>query len=278
MAVDVGIVASLSYRESSGSPGSYTVVLPNLFEFPEPTLSPETLPIADGIDLRVRDRDEFLIRVHDISLWSALNTLMVARAKLDLKFTMSSGKTYTFNPNRFTVRPLFNRVPDRSEILIGATDAGNDVGDADAGDWTSLGNILDGSTLDLTPNTRNDGIRLGFFTSMGLQGQFDFIDDAGTTVRTTLATYNRLKCKLAILSPDGNYLILSGITLQHVPYALNFGVDQLVTDQVIIGGVAANATSLVTLPASPPDYIYGFELRTMAASAVQGDYLTVAGP
>lgn len=275
MAAQDGLISKLSYRESVASPGSYTDVLPNLFAFPEPTLSPETLPIADGIDLRVRDRDEFVTQVYDISLWAALNTLMVARAKLDVKFTFGT-PIYTFNPCRFTVRLLTNNVPDRAEVLIGATDAGDDVAGADSADWTSLGEILGGSALNLSINTTDDGLGLPFYVSASLEHTFDLMNTAGTSVRTTLASYNRLKCRLAWKQANDDYLFYENVTLQHVPYALNFGLDQLITDQVQVSAAAANTTSLITLPASPVDYITGFELRTIAASAVQGDYLTVA--
>ncbi len=277
MAVEAGIVTTVSYRESATSPGSYTDVTSNLLSFPDANQSPDTLPIADGIDLRVRDRDEFTIRFYDISLWSALNTLMVGRSKLDLKFTMSSGNTYTFNPMRFSVKLLTSQVPDRSELLIGATSAGDDVGGADSGDWTSLGSVVDGSALNINANTINDGLGLPVYVSASIDQSFELMDDAGTTVRTTLATYNRAKCRLAVLNPDGKYLLYSGITLQHVPYNMQFGLDQLVTDSVQIGGAAANVTSLITIPASaPPDYLYGFEINAVGASSVQSDYLTVA--
>lgn len=272
-----GIVEQVSFRQSAASPGSYTDVANNLFAFPEPTLSPETLPIAAGIDLRVRDRDEFVINIHDISLWDALNTLMVARAKLDLKFTMSGGRTYTFNPCRFTVVPLVSQIPDRQEVFIGATDAAG-TPTTDGEDWTSLGTMDGGSQLNASINSRDDGLGLPFYVSGSLEHTFDLFDDAATSVRTTLASYNRALCKLAILNPDGNYLIYSGVTLQLVPHALKFGLDQMVTANVQVSGAAANITSLLTLPASAPDYLYGFQLRTVAASTLQADYLTVVDP
>lgn len=275
MAAQDAIVTQISWREHVGSPGSYTDVASNLFAFPEPTLSPETLPIADGIDLRVRDRDEFLITCYDISLLAALNTLMTTRKVLDVKFTFGSA-TFTFKPCRFTVRPLVSNVPDRAELLIGATDAGDDVEGADSADWTSLGGILDGSAANFTPNTTNDGLGLPVYTSMSFEHTFDLMNDSATSVRTTLASFNRTKCRLAVKLSNGDYLFYESVTLQHVPYALRFGLDQLITDQVTVAAAKANYTSIMTLPASPEDYLNGFELRIVAASSVQGDYLTVA--
>lgn len=275
MAVEDGIITALDYRQSAASPGSYTTVLPNLFAFPEPTLSPETLPIATGIDLRVRDRDEYLIQIYDISLWSALNTLMNSRAKLDVKFTFGS-RTYTFNPMRFTVRPILAPIPDMAEVLIGATTAGDDVAGADAGDWTSLGSILEGSTPNFNVNTRNDGLGLPFYVSSSFEHTFDLINDASTAVRTTLASYQKAACRLAWKLGNGDYMFWEGPVLQYVPYALGFGLDQIVSVQVQVSRAASSMASLFTLPASPTDYLKGFELRVVAASAEQADYLTVA--
>lgn len=275
MAVEDAIITKLSYRQSQASPGSYTDVLPQLFAFPEPTLSPETLPVATGIDLRVRDRDEYVVQIYDISLWSALNTLMNSRAKLDVKFTFGS-RTFTFNPMRFTVRPILNPVPDLAEVLIGATDAGDDVAGADSGDWTSLGSILNGSTPNANVNTFDDGLGLPVYASSSLEHTFDLINDPSTSVRTTLASYQKANCRLAWKLGNADYMFWEGLTLQYVPYALAFGLDRVITANVQVSGAKASMASLFTLPATPTDYLKGFELRVVAASAEQADYLTVA--
>lgn len=275
MAAKDGLITGLSYREHVASPGSYVDFASNLFAFPTSDGQPETLPTADGIDLRVRDRDGFAIQIYDISTLAALNTLMTTRKVLDVKFTFGWG-SLTYKPCRFTVRPILSQVPDRAEVLIGATDAGDDVEGVDSGDWTSLGSVLDGSQANFTPNTTNDGLGLPIYTSMSFEHTFDLIDDGSTAIRTTLASYQRAKCRLAWKQSNGDYLFYESVTMQYIPYAPGFGVAELLKLNAQVSAVKANWTSIATLPASPVDYVTGYELRIAAASAAQADYLTVA--
>lgn len=274
MSALAGLVDTLSLRESLASPGSYTDFANQLFTFPSGGPNPETLPNAGGVPLRTRSRDEYVMTIYDISNFAAFNTLMVARAKLDMKWTFGDSlpTTWTFNPMRFTVKPLFDLVPNTESIWIGATDATNDP-DTTPADWDSLGTVFEDSTIDVALQGRGDGLALNYYHSVLFSHAFRLANDV-SGVQTLLDTYDQAKCKIAVGNPDGKWLIYSGVTLQY-EHRYEGGDNGFVTFDVNVAARQQNITDIVAIPASAPDYLYGWELAVQAASAAQSDYLTI---
>lgn len=274
MSALAGLVDILSLRESATSPGSYTDFANQLFTFPSGGPNPETLPNAGGVPLRSRSRDEYVMTIYDISNFAAFNTLMVARAKLDMKWTFGDSvpTTWTFNPMRFTVKPLFDLVPNTESIWIGATDATNDP-DTTPADWDDLGTMFEDNTVSIDINQKGDGLALPYYHSVRFSHNFKLANDV-SGIATLLDTYDRAKCKIAIGNPDGKWLIYSGVTLQYENRA-ELGEDGFVVYDVTLGALKQNITDIITIPASAPDYLYGWELAVQAASAAQSDYLTI---
>lgn len=259
MAVVPGILDDIQYRQS-GTLGAFTTIIPTLFNFPEGGPNPETLPIAEGIDLRVRARDEFTVRVYDISQFAALNTLQIAREQLEVIFTFSGGSpVWTFDPFNFNVVPVLAEVPDQCEVLVGASGLFNGgAGTAPPGaGWTSAGSMREGSQPSFTVNTFNDGCGRPVYNNVSLDFTFTLINDSTVDAGTTLTPFNKGKVDLAILNPDGQYVVYENVTLQFENVA-RFGLTETVGFDVQVAGVAGDILTILNFPATLTDYILAY--------------------
>lgn len=276
MPVTSGILDSIQYRES-GTAGAFETVPPTLFNFPDGGPNPETLPIAEGIDLRVRARDEWTIPIYDMSLFAGLNTLQVNRAQLEVIYTFSGGSpVWTLDPVSFQVVPVLAAVPDQCEVLVAAAgtfNAGAGTAPPGAG-WTSVGSMREGAQPGFTVNTFNDGCGRPVYNNISLDFPFTLINDSTVDAGTTLTPFNKGKVDLAVLNPDNQYVVYENVTLQFENVA-RFGLTETVGFDVQVAGVAANINTLLSLPTTLTDYLQSFTLTLTAVGATQSDYLTI---
>lgn len=271
MASETGLFTSATWQATGG--GSLVTVNKNLLSFPELNFNPEEIPLATGLNLRLRDRDEITLRCHDISLFAALKTLMVARTELE--FSLIGATTHQWDPMRFSVRYVFDQVPNIKTVWIAAEGTSTTPPDAA---WTSLGSIQQADAPTIEVAGPNDGVGLPLYTATTLQWNLRLIDDAATAVLTTLASFAKQNCRIALESPDGTFLYLgassagNGVFLQRNS-APRFGVEEFSSGvDVQITGSQEDPDNLFVLPGTPPDYIYAFDLSLAAVSTDQSDY------
>ena len=278
MATETGLFTSATWQATGG--GTLVTVNKNLVSFPDIAYNPETLLIATGLNKRLRDRHDITMRVHDISEFAALKTLMLARTELE--FSLIGGNTHQWDPMRFNARYVFDQVPNIKKVWIGA--------DAAAGDptsqplnWTSLGAIQQGDAPALNAVGPQDGVALPLYTSTTLEWTLRLIDDstADAAVQTTLASFQGALARIALESPDGSYLILGGasagqgVQIDWAPAPLS-GTEQFFSGvSMKMSASAEDPDDIFVLPASPGDFIYAFDLTLAAVSSNFADYYSV---
>lgn len=273
MASETGLFNSITIDESAG--GTPVTINKGLVTFPQFQQNPETLLLATGINQRLRDRDEATVIIQDISAFAALKALMLTRTAM--QFDINGARTHTWDPVRFSVRYVLDQVPNASEIFIGA-DAASGTPTSDPGNWTSLGTIQGGNAPTISIEGANDGVGLPLYTATSLNWTLRLIDDASTAIQTTLASFQRALCRIAILSPDGSYLILGGASANEGVFAQwsaapRFAVNEFSSAvDLNLSGVAEDPDDLIVIPGSAPDYVYAFEFAFAAVSTNQSDY------
>lgn len=273
MAVLSSAVSKIGWRES-GTAGAFTEVAAGLDGVPEIEINDDTLPTAVGIDRRAGIRKTFTVPVYDWSAFAALDTLQQARKSIELQITLLAGTVLTYDPVRFTVVPVFNQVPSLRSVFVGATTAAGDPG-SDPLDWTELGSILEGSSIELNAVANADGENLPLYSKMTLRHEMELINNHATNdVATVLATYENALCKAALLHSNGDYSIYSNVysSVRHNP---SFEVEDFITQQWVLEGVGSTLANLITFPTTPPDFIWGFRIDGAAFGFAESDILTI---
>lgn len=271
MATETGLFTSATWQETGG--GTLVTVNKSLLQFPQIAQNPETIALATGLNLRLRDRDEITIRCQDISRFAALKTLMISRTELE--FSLLGGTTHQWDPMRFDVGYVFDQVANIKRVWIAAEGTATVPPDVA---WTSLGSIQGGGSPSIGIAGNTDGIALPLYTATTLDWTLRLIDDAATAVQTTLASFQRTNCRIALESPDGTFLYLGGAGADQgvlAQWSANggWGVDQFSSAvDLNLTGSQEDPDDLLVIPGTAPDYIYAFDLRMATVSTNQSDY------
>lgn len=269
MSVVPGSITQARWRKS-GSSDAYVTCPAGLLGVPSIQIADDQIATALYRDRAASRRKTINQPVHDWSLFAALNTLQIARDKLELEYTLSNGAVFTYDPVWFSVRPLLSQVPNLGTIYV--ADAGVTTTPTSTPlDWTSLGSVREGSNLEINTVAPNQGYGLPFYKHTSMRHVMELLGDATTDPATTLAAYENALCTISILHPDGNYTRYNNVYAQ-TRLNPDFAEEGFVTNQLTVDALNQNLLTMVTLQATPPDYINGFEIIGACFGYAEGDF------
>lgn len=273
MPVIPGSITQARWRES-GSVGSYVTAPAGLLDIPSIEINDDTLPTALYREVAAARRKTITMGCHDWSLFAALNTLQIARAKLELEFTLSNGDVFTYEPVWFSVRPRIGQVPHIGTVYVAAAGV-TTTPTSTPGDWTSIGSIQAGSSLEINAVASQQGYNLPFYKHASLRHEMNLLGDSATAPETTMATYENALCTIALLHPDGQYTRYNNVfaQLRHNP---DFSEEGFVTHRLTLDAIHENILTIITMQTTPPDYINGWELSGAVFGYAEADFFTAS--
>lgn len=272
MSVVPGSITQARWRES-GSSDSYVTVPAGLLGIPQFTNNDDKLGNALYREVAANRRKNIILPVYDWSTFAALNTLQIARGKLELEFTLSNGDIYTYDPVWFTARPTIGQVPSIGEVFV--ADAGVTTNPTSTPlDWTSLGSVREGSNLEINAVAGSQGYGLPFFKHMGMRHVLELFRDATAEPATSMAGYENALCTISLLHPDGNYTRYNNVFAQ-TRQLEDFSEEGFVLTELTLDAINQNVLTMITMQTTPPDYINGFEISGAVFGYADSDFFAV---
>lgn len=272
MPIRPGSIDKIGWRET-GTGGGFTEVGAALLDIPTVEIADDEVNTALYLSRSAANRKTFTIPVHDWSLFAALNTLQLARKGLELQITLTNGDVFTYDPVKFTVAPRIGAVPHIGEVFV-AADGVTSNPTSTPGDWTTVGAIQAGSSLDLTAVANSDGYGLPFYKHMGFRHEMELFGSSATDPATTLATYENAKLTVALLHPDATYTIYKNVYSQ-TRNNPDFSEEGFVSLRWRLDGALEDIDSMLSFTGTPPDYVFGFAIEGAAFGYTEANILTI---
>lgn len=259
-----GVIEKISVGPTGGA--SMTDVLAHLTGTPQVSINDDRVPTGTGLDRRVGVRRQITVPFHSQAGFIEVAQLMASRALGRLDITYVEGVIHRYDPVRFLARPVFTGIQDQVSVLIGAHGAA-----APPTGYTDLGPIRSGARIETVANATQDGQDLPLYTVSSITFSPTFFKD----VTATMATYKDQKCAVAIKHPDDSYTVLRNVFLGGYGESPEYGLDKMIGFTAEFLGSGGASTTLVNLPASPPNYFFGWELQAFAFGYQLSDILTI---
>lgn len=273
MDITPGSIQKIGWRED-GTAGSFIEAGAALLGIPSIEIGDDEVETALYQSRAAGARKTISIPVHDWSLFAALNTLQLARKRLEIQVTLTDGKVLTYAPVGFTVTPELGRIPHIGEVFV-ADDGTTSTPASTPGDWTSVGSVQAGSSLEIEAIANQDGYQMPFYKHMKMRHELELFGDSSTDPETTLGPYENLPCTVALLHPDDTYTIYKNV-YSEVRVNPDFSEEGFVTNRWRLDGSQANIDNLITFAATPPDYVFGFIINGAAFGYTESNILTVS--
>lgn len=273
MPVVPGSITQARWR-ASGTADAYVSVPAGLLNVPEITINDDELPTATYRDRAAGFRKAITMGCYDWSLFAALNALQVARTPIELEFTLTNGDIYTYDPVVFTVRPTIGAIPHIGTVYVADNGVTTDPTSTPL-DWTALGSILNGSSLEMQAVSAENGYGQPFYKHASLRHEMFLLGNAAAAPETTLATYENALCTISLLHPDGNYTRYNSVFAQ-TRNNPDFSEEGFVTHRLTVDAIAQDVLTILTLQTTPPDYINGWELTGACFGYAESDFLTIS--
>lgn len=224
---------------------------------------------GEGVSRKVGFRLGFEFRYHEIDVFDALNTIMLADGQRRFSFAWP-GLTHQIEPVGFTVVPVIGVLNDKCKLYIAAEGT---AGPPPGAGWTDLGLILGGSTPNLSVNPETDGCGRPVYVNTEFEWTVDFLDaQAGSN----LDPYYTAKAKLAIDHGDSTFTYFDAVRVTNFP-----ATGRLLTTRAVFTATYADVTAAtaIVIPGgwavpTAPAFFNGATVNGVASGATRGAVLT----